>query len=184
MPGHSGGSHGTDHPVRPDAGQLSDQNHCPRCAERAFLIAVRWWVSAFIHDEDPVPHLSQHLHTIGVRDAAFSVDALMAIIARTVRQPIAIRCPYCPHLSADEAHLLHAASLVQAGERALAERALRTALLAASGAEFALGPLAGLGELFARASLLFSRRQSYVGEPSPAGAIETWSPSIPTPTLH
>jgi hypothetical protein len=153
-------------------------------AERAFLIAVRWWVSALRHGEDPVPHLSQHLHAVGVRDAAFSVDALMAIIARTVRQPLAIHSPHCPHLSADETRLLQAASLVQAGERALAERALRTALLSAPGAEFALGPLAGLGELFARAGLLFSRRQSHVGELSPAGAIETWNPSGPAPTIH
>jgi hypothetical protein len=153
-------------------------------AERAFLIAVRWWASAFRHGEDPVPHLCQHLHALGARDAAFSVDALMAIIARTVRQPIAIHCPRCPQLSPDEAHLLHAASLTQAGESALAARALRTALLSASGAEFALGPLAGLGELFARASLLFSRRRSRIEELSPAGAIKTWSPSIPTPTLH
>ena len=30
-------------------------------------------------------------------DAAFSVDQLMAVLARTARQPVAIYCPRCPH---------------------------------------------------------------------------------------
>ena len=153
-------------------------------AERAFLIAVRRWVSAFRRGDDPVPRLCEDLGRAGARDAAFSIDALMAIVARTVRQPIAIHCPPCPHLSGDERHLLHAASLAQAGESARAERALRTALLSASGAEFALGPLEGLGELFVRARLLFSRRRSPAEALSPADAIETWTPSMLTRTVH
>jgi hypothetical protein len=66
-------------------------------------------------------------------------------------------------LSADETHLLHAASLAQTGENALVERALRTALPWASGAEL------GLGELFAKARLLFNRRRARVDELSPDG---------------
>lgn len=46
---------------------------------------------------------------------------------------------------------------MQTGESKMAERALRMALLSAQGAEFALGPLRGLGELFAEAKLLFRR---------------------------
>jgi hypothetical protein len=153
-------------------------------AERAFLIACRCWVSDFRRGDDPVPRLCQELGGAGARDAAFSIDALMAVVARTVRQPIAIHCPPCPHLSGDERHLLHAASLAQAGESMRAERALRTALLSASGAEFALGPLEGLGELFARARLLFSRRRSPAEALSPADAIETWTPSMLTRTVH
>ncbi len=153
-------------------------------AECAFLTAVRWWVSAFRHGENPVPRLCQHLQAAGARDAALSVDALMAIVARTVRQPIAIHCPHCPHLSEDEKHLLHAASLAQAGESNVAKRALRTALLSAPGAEFALGPLEGLGELFARARLLFSRRRSPAEELPQRGAVETWAPSILAPIIH
>jgi hypothetical protein len=81
-----------------------------------------------------MPRLCQGLEAAGTCDAAFSVDALMAIIARTVRQPIAIHCPRCPHVSEDERHLLHAASLTQAGNGHLAEKALCTALLSAQGA--------------------------------------------------
>jgi hypothetical protein len=153
-------------------------------AKRAFLMAIRRWVCGFRRGEDPVPHLCQHLHAAGARDAAFSIDALMAIVARTVRQPVAIHCPQYPHLSTDQTHLMRAACLVQAGESALAERALRTVLLSASSTEFALGALEGLGGLFARASLRFTRRRSAADELSPDGAIETWTPSIPAPTVH
>lgn len=128
-------------------------------AERVFLLAVRWWVTDYRQGEDPVPRLCRSMRIAGVHDAAFSVDQLMSVIARSVRRPITIQCPRCPNISRDETHLLHTASLVQAGEIELAERALRTALLSASGAEFALGPLEGLGELFTRASLFFGRRQ-------------------------
>jgi hypothetical protein len=158
-------------------------------AELALLSAVRCWVAALRQGEDPVPGLCRHLHAAGARDAAFSVDALMAVVARTVRRPIAIRCPHCPRLSADERHLLHAASLVQAGAGALAERALRNALLSAQGAAFALGPLEGLGALFAGARLLFGRRHAPAEEPTQAAAIETgateaWAPADLPRTLH
>jgi hypothetical protein len=64
----------------------------------------------------------------------------MSVVARSARQPIAIHCPRCPHVSDDEKTLLHAASLAQAGDAQRVEKALRTALLSAQGAEFALGP--------------------------------------------
>ena len=135
-------------------------------AESALLRAIRRWAAAFRHDQDPLPWLRQDLHAAGAPDAAFSVNALMALVARTVQRPIAIHCPCCPGLSADEQHLLHAAALAQAGEAELAERALRTALLSAQGAEFALEPLDGLGKLFARAGLLFARRRSPMPVPA------------------
>ena len=147
-------------------------------AERVLLDAVRWWVEAFRPGDDPMPRLRQDLAVAGARDAAFSVDGLMAVVARTVRQPIAVHCPRCPHLSEDEAHLLHAASLAQAGESDLAERALRSALLSAPGAEFALGPLEGLGDLFAKARLLFTRRRS------PASEVETWRAPVVAEIVH
>jgi hypothetical protein len=144
-------------------------------AERAFLLAIRWWVAGIRHGEDPELRPGQQLHTAGARNA-FSVDALKAIVARFATLPVAIRCPQRPHPSPDETHLIHAAGQVRAGESAQAERALRTALLSASGAEFALDPLEGLSELFARTRLLFGRRRS------PADAL--WTPSIPSPTVH
>jgi hypothetical protein len=153
-------------------------------AEGLLLIAIRRWVAAYRSGEDPIPRLSHDLEAAGTRDAALSIDALMAIVARTVRQPISIHCPHCPHLSADEKHLLHAASLAQAGDGDLAERALRTALLSAKGAEFALGPLEGLGELFAVARLFFRRRRPPVGDHAPIDGAEPWIPPAPQGTVH
>ncbi len=148
-------------------------------AECVLLIAIRWWVDSYRRDEDPMPRLCQGLEAAGTSDAAFSVDALMAIITRTVRRPIAIHCPRCPHVSDDERRLLHAASLTQAGNSDLAGKALCTALLSAQGAEFALGPLQGLGELFAEAGFFFRQRRSPVMERTPATAVEPWSPRCP-----
>jgi len=162
-------------PAYPTRTSLLDAGECP------LLGAARWWAATFRHGDDPMPRLHQGLEIAGARDAAFSVDGLMTIVARTARQPIAVHCPHCPHcphLSVDETHLLHAASLAQAGERSLAERALRAALLSAPGAEFALGPLEGLRELFAEARLLFTRRRSPAEAVSPVGVVETWSASI------
>jgi hypothetical protein len=78
-------------------------------------------------------------------------------------------------VSADEGALLHAASAAQDGDGVLAERVLRTALLSAPGAEFALGPLELVGEVFAAVRLLFTRR---------AEEIEAWSPAAPLGALH
>jgi hypothetical protein len=153
-------------------------------AEGTLLIAIRWWVAAFRQGDDPMPGLCRELDVAGAGDAAFSVDGLMAVVARTGRRPIAVNCPRCPHLSEDEAHLLHAASLAQGRDTDLAERALHTALLSARGAEFALVPLEGVGALFARARLLFTRRRSPVDAGGPAGALETWRPAIVDGIVH
>src|SRR5262245_25043838 len=127
--------------------------------ETVLLRAIRGWVVAWRVGEDPMPGLAAAMRTAGVRDAAFSVDRVMAVLARTAREPVAIHCPRCPRLSHHEKCLLQAASLAQAGASDLAQRALRTALLSAAGAEFCLGPLEGLARLFAQAHLYFRRRQ-------------------------
>jgi hypothetical protein len=151
-------------------------------AETVFLLAVRWWVEDYRRGEDPIPRQGETMRIAGAHDTAFSVDQLMAVVARTVRQPISIHCPRCPHVSRDETHLLHAASLVQAGESRMAERALRTALLSASGAAFALGLLKGLGELFTEARLFFRKRQ--VTEELRSQNDAAWLPSAADRSLH
>ena len=75
--------------------------------------------------------------------------------------------------------LLYAAGAAQGGDSALAERVLRTTLLSASGAEFALGPLEGLGALFTQVRLCFTRRRA----PAPPGP-EAWSPEVALGTVH
>jgi hypothetical protein len=150
-------------------------------AETVLLGAVRGWVSEHRAGEDPIPRLCEALNAVGAHDAAFSVDQLMAVVARTVRQPVVIHCPRCLHLSSDEKHLLHAASLVQAGDSVIAERALRTALLSSAGAEFALGPLEGLAEVFREARLFLRRRTS----PAVHGASDAvWLPPEQSPSTR
>src|ERR1700693_2824588 len=80
-------------PLPPTPAAYPDNSASLAPAERILLIAIRWWVDSYRRDEDPIPRLCQGLEAAGTCDAAFSVDALMAIIARTVRQPIAIHCP-------------------------------------------------------------------------------------------
>jgi hypothetical protein len=74
-----------------------------------------------------------------------------------------------------------AAHLAQAGDSHLAEKALRAALLSGQGAEFALGPLEGVGELFAQARLFFRRRRESAEDHAP---VEPWIPSVPPGMVH
>lgn len=152
--------------------------------EHVLLIAIRWWVNASRHDEDPMPRLCRDLETAGSYEAAFSIDALMATLARSVLRPIEVHFPHCPNLSSDEKILLHAAGLAQAGDTPLAEKTLRTALLSAQGAEFALGPLEGIGELFAEARLFFRRRIFPSANLIPDDAVEPWLPASHEGTIH
>ena len=153
-------------------------------AECTLLIGIRWWVADFRQHDDPLPRLCQAMGTAGAHDAAFSVDQLMAVFIRAARRPMAIHCPRCPSLSEDEKHWLRAASLVQAGETKLAERALRTALLSAHGAEFALGPLQGVGELFAEARLFFRRWNWSATSQGSTGAMEPRNSAARSETMH
>ena len=152
-------------------------------AEGVFLLTIRSWVAAARGAEDPMPCLRQTLAAVGAVDAAASVDTLMRVIARTARRPVGLGCPRCPRLSPDEQRLLHAARLAQGGEARLAEEALRAGMLSEAGAEFALGPLEGLGEIFAEAGLRL-RPRSLVEPVDPAigGGVESWTP-LPA-TLH
>jgi len=165
-------------PPYPDHSADLDPGEC------VLLIAIRWWVADHCHGTDPLPRLCEALETAGAHEAAFPVDRLMTVVARTVRRPIAIHCPRCPKMSDDERVLLHSASLAQAGDGPRAEKALRTALLSAQGAEFALGPLESLGELFATARLLCRRRSAPVtGDVTPQ-IIVLCLPSSPSKTVH
>ncbi len=147
--------------------------------EAVLLLAVRWWVADRRKGEDPLPRLCEALGTAGAHDAAFSIDRLMEVIARSAVRPIEIHCPRCPGLSRDECQLLHAAALVQAGNAEQAEQALRNCLLSVAGAECAIGPLEGVGELFTTAKLRLRTRRR------PLPLMEAWSSeAAEPPTLH
>ncbi len=145
-------------------------------AECVLLIAIRSWVDCYKLGEDPIPRLCQGLEIAGAPDAAFSIDGLMTVVARSVVRPVEIHCLRCPQLSDDEKNLLRAASLAQADDGELAEKVLRTCLLSAQGAEFAIGPLEGLAELFAQARLFLCRRRLPAEHPAADDTRESWSP--------
>jgi hypothetical protein len=150
----------------PDASAALDPAEC------VLLTAIRWWAVDFRQRYDALPRLFEVMDTAGAHDAAFSVDQLMAVFVRSAQRSMTIHCPRCRGLSEDEKHALNAASLVQTGESQMAERALRTALLSAQGAECALRPLQGLGELFAEAGLFFRRRRPLAEGLTPIEAVE------------
>ena len=141
-------------------------------AERALLDAIRWWVESYREGDDPIPRLCQDLHAAGAPDAAFSIDGLMTVAAKTATHSVEIHCPHCPNLSSDEKHLLRAASLAQAAEGHLAEKALRTALLSAQGAKFAISSLESLSQMFLQARLFLSRRRPPAEDRSYPAAAE------------
>jgi hypothetical protein len=153
-------------------------------AECVLLIGIRWWVASHRRAEDPMPRLCRGMRSAGGDDAAYSINSFMTILARTLRQPIAIHCPRCPFLSDDEKLLLHAANLAQDGDSRLAEKALCTALLSAQAAEFALVPLEGLGTLLAEARLIFRRRRRSAEGYARSEAIEPWIPPAGPGTIH
>ncbi len=165
-------------PDYPDAAAELDTAEC------VFLVAIRWWVTDFRHSNDPLPRLSQALENAGAHDAAFSIDQLMALIARSARRSIAIHHPRCPGLADDEKLLLQAASLAQADKPDRVEYVLRTTLVSAEGAEFARGPLEGLGALFAAARLRFRRRRSLLTHYSEPARVEPWQPHATLGTRH
>ena len=141
-------------------------------AEATLLLGLRWWVADWRQGADPLPRLCRAMEIAGAPDAAFSLDRLMGVVARTARRAIGVHRPRCPLVAEDEAILLEAACHAQAGDSALAERVLCRALLSAAGAACALDPLEGLGDLFAQVRLLFTRR--------PAAAVpEAWAPDGP-----
>jgi hypothetical protein len=147
-------------------------------AENVLLVAIRGWVAACRKADDPMPPLRQELTRAGAPEAAISIDALMAIIGRTARQPIEVRCPRCPKLAIDEKHILHAAWAAQERRVHHADGLLRGALLLGEGAAFALGPLEGIAVLFAKAGLVFPQRRPGAADEWPIGVIQAWTPSM------
>jgi hypothetical protein len=154
-----------------------DQTKDLGTADGLLLLAMRCWVEDYQANADPIPRLQTALHSAGAHDAASPIDSLMTTVARGARRTVDVHCPLCPNLSDDEKRLLHAASLVQTNNAALAEKALRTALLSAEGAGFAVESLEDLTGLCIKARLFFARRVP----PDADDTREAWSPPA---TLH
>jgi hypothetical protein len=130
-------------------------------------IAMRSRTDPHEAGEDPIPGLFSAPDTADAPDAAFSIDGLMMAAAQDATRQGDVRCVPCPRMPLDETLVLSSSDLARAGESRFAERALRTTLLSAQGADCAIGPLECPGALFIRARLYLARRRSpdYPAEP-------------------
>lgn len=133
-----------------DAGSVSELGK----PDALLLLALRWWVEERLAGRSALPRLREAMGRVDAADAAYSVDALMEIILRAARRPVATHMPRCGAVSGDERALLRAAALVQGGWTEEARELLAGDMLAPAGARFALGPLAGLGQVFTSAGLV------------------------------
>lgn len=147
--------------------------------ELILLSSVRRWVAAVRRAADPAPILSQAMAANGVTAAAMSIDMFMNIVARTAWRPVEVRCPYCMRVAADEQVMLHAARFAQGRDIRMAEETLRAGLLSPVGASFAMGPLKGLGRIFAVAGLLLPSRSLSASVNAPVEGVEPWLPDVP-----
>lgn len=152
-------------------------------AEAICLEAIRWWVADMKAGTDPLPRLREGMTRAGAPDATFSLDQFMRVITRSAWRQVGVACPSCPRVSADEQLLLLVAGLAQARETGSAGNILRTSLLSARGAEFAIGPLEGLGRLLAGAGPTFRRRALPQGAMRLAEAAKAWA-SPPSASIH
>lgn len=153
-------------------------------AKYLLLVAIRWWVKDHRSAQDARPRLTERMQHADAKDAALSIDSQMTIVSRGMRRPIEMHCPGCGKISGDEKQLLAAAALAQAGQAQLAARVLRTMLLSAQGTEFALGPLEGLGIVFARAMLILRLPASFSDSACHGAASSSASFISSAATIH
>ncbi|HVY18263.1 MAG TPA: hypothetical protein VHB27_23795 [Rhodopila sp.] len=152
--------------------------------EHAFLLAVRCWVVARQKDADPQRRSRTILDIVGAADAASPLDQFMTIAARSTSRRVVTYCPCAPHVGEDEKHLLHAASLVQNGQRGLAVRVLWATMLTMDGTMLAIGPLEDVGARFGKSGLLFRLRETPPAKPAFPSTVEGWLSSLSSSTLH
>jgi hypothetical protein len=152
-------------------------------AECVFLTGLRCWAADLRLGNDPLDRLTRVLEIAQAPDAARPLDRFMIVALHSTARAVTLHCPCCSTVGGDEAHLLHAASLVQAGTREQAADALQASLLTTQGAVLALGPLEEGADAFAKARLFFRRRQLACPDPERSGWGDAGVP-LPPGTLH
>lgn len=126
-------------------------------SERLLIVGCRTWVVRRSTRSCPLDELDQLFAGFGVLGAAAPLDVLLCAAARTAFRPIEVHCPRCRKLSDDETRLLCAVAVGQADDLAQASRQLAHWLPSAV-ADWACGPVCGLGLLFAQAGLVLPQR--------------------------
>ena len=109
-------------------------------AETVFVTALRCWVAPIMHPESRHPDWQPVLRLAGLDNVSLAeFDVLMAILARSAKRMLEVRCCRCPSLGADEIAMLELVGSQQAGDAVgalsvlsdwLPSPAIRPALLA------------------------------------------------------
>lgn len=97
--------------------------------ERAVLWAVRVWVAGQRLGLDLSARIQGGFDELGAFEAGACLDALLQAMSGGARRPLEVRCLCQPRVSADEATLLDALTLAQAGLREAALARLGELLL-------------------------------------------------------
>jgi|SRR5215475_4464390 len=133
--------------------------------QRLVVWGCRTWVAGCRQQRCTMDDVRAVFSRFAVIDAAASLDALLGAAAQYAIRPIQVRCPVCAQISDDEVILLHAAAAAQHRDLPAARGHLEHWLPAAL-ADWALGPLCGLGALFEHAGLILPvRSESKQGLP-------------------
>ncbi|MCK8785171.1 hypothetical protein M0638_12330 [Roseomonas sp. NAR14] len=146
-------------PLAPPPPDYPSATACLDPAERLLLHAIRLWVAARQREAEPVSLVREAFEAAGLRQgAAAALDGWLQIVRRTALRPLNVGCPRCTMVTEDETWMLAAAAASQRGAAPAALRALRRCM-SRPGADFAIGPVDGLAELFAEAGLPFRWRR-------------------------
>ena len=146
----------------PNASPNVDTFEALEIPERLLIWGCRTWAACGQRQVCPLAELQDVFRRFGVVDAVASLDALLCATAQTAIRSIEVRCPRCPNLSDDEVCLLHAAAAAQHRDMESAREYLKRWLPGAV-ADWALGPVRGLGILFANGGLVLPVRAAAEG---------------------
>jgi hypothetical protein len=115
--------------------------------ELALLRGLRLWVAGWRRGEDPLPELIAAFDALDASPAGPGLDALMRVLARAGGRRLAIHCPHCPQLAADETLLVHAIACGQRGDTPGMLAPLAGCGLNPVAARFAGGPAEAVGRV-------------------------------------
>lgn len=126
--------------------------------ELCVLAGLRIWVDRIKHQEAGLPYLIEHFAQYDASDAAYSLDAMLHNTGASATRSVEVHCPVCPHLSVDEAGLLHAVACLQIGQSEPTVNLLNSWMPAAA-ARLTLGPFQGFARMLQLAYILLPLRQ-------------------------
>jgi len=118
--------------------------------ERLLVDGIRLWVRCLIHRREAQPQVAALLGARGLAAAALPLHAVLTHTSVAATRSIDVRCRRCPHLSPDEARVLHGVSAVQR-DQATPGFELLSSWLPPTAVRLTLPALQGIGRALAAA---------------------------------